>query len=230
MRPPLRGEWRNSESQSRRTVCPAANAARSSRAVFPSSGWRASGAISTSGSRTKRRWCMCRMRNLQARLIHDAIPKQHHVDINVARTFLAHAETSHRRFDLQRKLEQFSRRLVGFNRRHAVQKPGLVRNVDRLGLIQCGDGQQPSRDVQLCDRRAQVGRTISQVRSQRQISGFAHPTSFAAKGARIQQKLTGAGIIHVSMRWRKRRRKSSRRLDLHAVTEARLSPVPRSLS
>jgi hypothetical protein len=46
----------------------------------------------------------------------------------------------------------------------------------------------------LCERLAQVGRTISQVRSQRQISGFAHQPSFAAKGPRIQQKPTD-GII-----------------------------------
>ena len=103
------------------------------------------------------------MRNLQARLIHHAIPKQHHVDINLARTFLAHAETSHGRFDLQRKLEQFSWRLIRFNRRHAVQKPGLVGDVHRLGFIQCGDRQQGARHIQMCDRRAQVGRTISQV-------------------------------------------------------------------
>src|SRR6266849_6951057 len=58
----------------------------------------------------------CRVRNLQARLIHYAVPKQHHVDIDLARTFLAHAKTSHRGFDLQRNLEQFSRRLVRFYR------------------------------------------------------------------------------------------------------------------
>ena len=137
----------------------------------------------------------CRMRNLQARLIHHPIPKKHHIDINLARTFLAHAKASHCRFDPQRKLEQFSRRLIRFNRRHAVQKPGLVRDVDGLGLIECGDGQQPARYVQLCERRALIGGTISEVRSQRQINGFGHKTSFAAKRPRIQQKPTDGLIL-----------------------------------
>ena len=103
------------------------------------------------------------MRNLQAWLIHHAISKQHHVDINLARTFVAHTEASHHRFDLQHKLEQLSRRLIRGNRRHAIQKPRLVRDVHWLGLIQSGDRQQPARHVQLRDCGAQVGRTISQV-------------------------------------------------------------------
>jgi len=138
----------------------------------------------------------CRMRNPQAWLIHHAIREKHNVDINVARTFLAHAETSHGRFDLQCKLEQLPRRLIRFNRRDAVQKPRLVWDVYRLGLIQGGNLQQPARNFQLCDGRAQVGRTVSQVRSQRQICDFTHPASFAANAARIQQKLT-AGIIYI---------------------------------
>src|SRR6266404_2688408 len=50
--------WLRLRVQSRRTVCPPASPARSSSAVFPSPGWRASGAISTSGCRTNRRWCI----------------------------------------------------------------------------------------------------------------------------------------------------------------------------
>ncbi len=83
-------------------------------------------------------------------------------------------------------------------------KPALVhcrmRNLQargdiyRQGLIKCRDREQPARYVQLCERLAQVGRTISQVRSQRQISGFAHQASLAAKGGRIQQKPT-VGVI-----------------------------------
>ena len=161
---------------------------------FPESGMARFGSDLDQRFQNKPALVHCRMRNLQARLIHHPIPKQHNVDIDLAGTFLAHAKTSHRRFDPQRKLQQFSWRLIRFNRCHAVQKPRLVRDVHRLGLIQCGDRQQPARYVQLCERLAQVGRTISQVRSQRQIGGFGHQTSFAAKGARIQQKLAD-GII-----------------------------------
>jgi hypothetical protein len=107
------------------------------------------------------------MRNLQARFIHHAIPEQHYIYINVAWAMLAHAETSHRRFNLQCQLKQFSWRLVRFNRRYTIQKPGLIWKVDRLRLIQCGDGQQPSARVQLRKRRTKVGRTVSQIRSQR---------------------------------------------------------------
>ncbi len=86
-----------------------------------------------------------RMRNLQARLIHHRIPKQQDVDINIARTFVTHAQASHGRLDLQRKLKQLSRRLVGCNRYHAVQKPGLIPDIYRLGLVQRGDRQHSAR-------------------------------------------------------------------------------------
>ncbi len=77
-----------------------------------------------------------RMRNVQVRLMQDAIAKQHEVDIDIARAFGAHTETSHGRFDPQRQLEQLARRLIGCNRGHAVQKPGLVGKLDGLGLIE----------------------------------------------------------------------------------------------
>ena len=135
------------------------------------------------------------MGDLQVRLIHDAVGEEHHVDINLARAFIAHAKASHGRFHLQGKLEQFSRRFLRFYRHHAVQKPGLVGNVHWLGFIPCGNRQQPARHFQLFDRLAQVGCAISQVRSQRQISGFRHGVSFAGNGARSQRKLTATASI-----------------------------------
>ncbi len=67
-----------------------------------------------------------RMWDLQAGLIYHVVSEQHHVDIDFARTFLAHAETTHLGFDSQCQLEQFSRRHLGLDRGHAVQKPGLL--------------------------------------------------------------------------------------------------------
>jgi len=111
------------------------------------------------------------MGNLQAGLIEDAISEKHYVDIDVARTIFAQAKTSHGGFDLQRELEQFPRRFPGFDGGYTIQKPGQVRdvgrNVDRLGFVQRGDGQQPSGRAQLRKGRAQVGVAVSQIRSQR---------------------------------------------------------------
>src|SRR5260370_11840598 len=53
----------------------------------------------------------CWMRNLQAGFIHHAVPKQHHVAINLALTFLAQAETSHASLHRQRNLEHVARPL-----------------------------------------------------------------------------------------------------------------------
>jgi len=134
-----------------------------------------------------------RMGNSQARFIDDLISKKHYIDIEVARALLAGAETAHGRFDVQRQLEQLARGHPGFNCRYTIQKPGLVGNVDGLGLIERGNSQQPSACFQLRKGGAQVGRTVSQIRAQRQIGDFTHSTSFAANAARIQQKLTGRG-------------------------------------
>jgi len=110
------------------------------------------------------------MRNRQTGLIDHAISEQHQVNINIARSLLALAETPHGRLDLQCRLEQFLRCLPGFDCGYAVEKPGLVgevvRNIDRLGLIECGDGQQSSGYIQLREGGAQVGGTVSEVRSQ----------------------------------------------------------------
>jgi len=70
-------------------------------------------------------------------------------------------------------------RLIRFNGRHAVQKTTAgPENVHRLGLIQCGNRQEPARPRPNCARAApQVGRTISQVSiPATQISGFRPPS------------------------------------------------------
>jgi hypothetical protein len=131
-----------------------------------------------------------RMRNLQARLIHYKIAEQNDVYINLARALVAHAETSHRPFDVQRQLEKLSRRFPSFDGRDAVQKPRLVGDLYRLGFIERRDCEQVTGLFKMRQGFSQVGGTISNVRSQRQISDFLHTASFAAKGVRSQQKLT----------------------------------------
>jgi len=92
--------------------------------------------------------------NLQARLIDDSITKQQHVDIYFARTLVAQAETSHHGLDPQSQLEQFSRCLIRFYRRYAVEKPGLVEDFHGLGFVEVGDCDQPDGGIQLCERGA----------------------------------------------------------------------------
>ena len=129
------------------------------------------------------------MRNLQTWLVHDEVAEQQYVDINLARALRAHAETSHRRFNLQRQMEQFSRRFPGFDGRHAVQKPRLVGNLYWLSFIKRRNREQPIAFFQTREGGAQVGGAVSDVRSQRQISDLLHSASFAGKGERSQQKL-----------------------------------------
>lgn len=130
------------------------------------------------------------MRNLQPWLIHDEVVEQQYVDINLARTLVAHAETSHRRFDVQRQLKELARRFPGFDGRNAVQKPRLVGDLYRLGFIERRDCEQATGLFKMRQGLLQVRGTISNVRSQRQISNFRHSASFAGKGVRSQQKLT----------------------------------------
>ena len=101
--------------------------------------------------------------NLQARLIDYSVTKQQHVDIYFARTLVAQAETSHHRLDPQCQLEQFSRRLIRFYHRYAVEKPGLVGDFHGLGFVEGGNCDQPDGGIQLCERRAEIGGTISEV-------------------------------------------------------------------
>ncbi len=77
-----------------------------------------------------------RMRDFQSRLIYHAIPEKQYIDINVARTFGAHAETSHCGFRLQRQVEQLSGCHFSFDGGDAVEKPRLIGDVDWLGFIQ----------------------------------------------------------------------------------------------
>ncbi len=105
------------------------------------------------------------VRNLQSRLIDDSVTKQQHVDIYFARPLVAQAETSHHGLDPQCQLEQFSRRLIRFYRRYAVEKPGLVGDFHRLGFVEGGNCDQPDGGIQLRERGAKIGSTISEVRS-----------------------------------------------------------------
>jgi len=138
------------------------------------------------------------MRNLQAGLIHDLIAKQHDVDVNLARTLFARAETAHVGFDAQRKLEQLARRLLRLDGQRAVQKPGLVGDIDRLSFIERGDGEHAACCSQLFDGREQVGGAISQIRAQRQVCDFAHEHSFAGDGLRIHRKMNETSHFSLS--------------------------------
>lgn len=60
------------------------------------------------------------VRDLQSLFIDHLISKEDDVDIDVARTFFAHSEASHCRFEVQDKRKQLSRRLLGVNRNCAV--------------------------------------------------------------------------------------------------------------
>jgi hypothetical protein len=82
------------------------------------------------------------MGNLEAGFIDRMIAKEHDIDIDFARTFLRHAKTTHFRFELQGELEQVARRFVSFDGGDAVEEPGLIGNVDRLGLIKRRDREQ----------------------------------------------------------------------------------------
>ena len=114
------------------------------------------------------------MRNCEARFAHDAVAIQQHVDVDFPRAFCAQAQASHGGFDRQCQLQQLTWRLNGFNRRHAIQKPGLVREIDWLRLVQGRYRQQHSSCAQLSDRLAQVRGTIPKVRPERKICDFWH--------------------------------------------------------
>ena len=75
------------------------------------------------------------MRNLETALVHDRRAEQQDVHINNARAFRREAQSTHRALDIQQRLHEPLRRQFRFDFHHAIQKPFLVAQFDRLGFV-----------------------------------------------------------------------------------------------
>jgi hypothetical protein len=113
-----------------------------------------------------------RVRNFQARFIDHTISKQQDIDVNDARPFVPNPPAAHPLFDRKSEGQQVARRLGGFQRNRAVEKPRLIMEIYRLGFVKAGRCGHGSRLCQTFEGITKIGYAIAHVRSQRQVDEF----------------------------------------------------------
>ena len=75
------------------------------------------------------------MRDSEVRGVDDPGIKQQNVDINGPWSFFLDAPPAHLLFDAKNRGDQFLRSLAGFKRERTIEKPRLLSELHRLGLI-----------------------------------------------------------------------------------------------
>ncbi len=87
----------------------------------------------------------------QARFVDYLVAKEKDVDVNESRPFGLKALASQRALDLQQALQECLRREVGFQQHNAVQEPGLIEKIYRLGFIERRNGGDSPERVEASD-------------------------------------------------------------------------------
>ena len=106
--------------------------------AFVQEGCRNSGAISASGTSTKRRSRQARMRHLQFRAANHARAVKQNIEIDGARAVRSDAPPAKLAFDLQERVQQLQRHERSFRFGDGVQEPGLAGRVDGFGNVERG--------------------------------------------------------------------------------------------
>jgi hypothetical protein len=115
-----------------------------------------------------------RMRDAQAVILNDPVAEEQDVNINGTRPFVTRAKASHFFFYAQCESQQRSRRGTGLECEHAVQEPGLVRDINWFRFVERRDRALLASICKTLNGSAQIGCAIAQVGSERKISELRH--------------------------------------------------------
>src|SRR5579885_3449888 len=114
-----------------------------------------------------------RVRNRQGRRMNDGIFIEQDINVNQPRPFGNTAAAAERSFDALRRLEELQRHQLrpGFD--HAVHKPGLRPEINRLSLVKGAYPFGLNTDLaELFERPADVLNPVSKIRAQRKINAL----------------------------------------------------------
>ena len=126
-----------------------------------------------------------RMRHDELRRLDDQIFGEKDVDIDDPGTFGRGRDPFHLRLDGLGQLQELYGPEAAPDLDHLVQEPGLVREVDRLGLV---DGRGPDDPhagrFELSSRPGQVGGPAAQIAAQAQKEDHARSSPYSSQGGR----------------------------------------------
>lgn len=95
--------------------------------------------------------------------VENLIAEQKDIEIDNARAFGLGATASHGFFYGKQRRHELGRGSFGIEGDGGVEKPGLIGEVDRLGLVERGDGGELTQGTQPGDGVAKVMLTITEV-------------------------------------------------------------------
>jgi hypothetical protein len=121
-----------------------------------------------------------RMRNRQPWPLHRSIPKKQNINVEGPRPFAQIAHPPSPRLNRKNPREHFFRTQRGVQLNHTIQKPTLLRDLDRLRLIERRNRDHLTQLAQSGDSGFQMPHPIPNIRSQRKInSSHAHKSTRA---------------------------------------------------
>ena len=133
-----------------------------------------------------------RVRNLQLGLVDGDVVVEENVEIDEAGAFRKRLAAAHVGFDLAEGGKEFAGGEKGFGKHGGVEEPGLVKVVDRFGLIEGGDSLDANGvAVEKMHRFAEVLCAIADIGAERDVGG-GHWGYFRAE--RCTGIVTGLGL------------------------------------